>query len=202
MTATLDDDDYDFDDLAEFDDDYEAGTPMTAEADHDDFDDLSDLLDPDVWEGVDPEPAFERVDPEPALGTRKGKALAPPEPVVLGRERTNSRGVALISTPATATSEAIRRPLISGHCSSPQTNNPDESHLRCQKNGGGSRANPGKIFQPCPCLCHFPPERYECASCGGTIVAAPHYPPDEDGDTHYVHLDTKRMRVTDGECAR
>lgn len=96
--------------------------------------------------------------------------------------------------------EPIRRPLISGHCAHPGVV-PEESHARCQRNGGFTRANPDKVFQPCPCRCHFPAEEYEC-ECGATLVEAPHYPLDEDGDVRYVHLDPRTGRVTDGECPR
>lgn len=171
MTAT--DDDYDFDDLAEFDDEFDA-----------EAEDFADLV-----EDEDDEPA-----PLPA----KGKPESKPEPVVLGRERANVRASALIATPATEGSEAIRRPLISGHCASPQTANPAESHNRCR---GYTRANPDKIFQPCPCRCHYPEEEYEC-QCGATIVAAPHWPADEDGDTRYLHLDPRTSRIVAEECPR
>ena len=93
----------------------------------------------------------------------------------------------------------IRRPLMSGHCAFPGSAAPEESHARCV---GYSRANPDRVFQPCPCLCHFPEDRYECSGCGGTLIEASHYPLDEDGDVRYVHLDTKRRRATDGECSR
>lgn len=166
-------DEYDFDDLAEFDDDSEpdrgsglAGVVLEALREGDIT--VADIIEPDE----------------------------------VSLSRTASGGSVGVATPATKDSEAIRRPLISGHCASPATADPKESHARCQRNGGGSRANPDKVFQPCPCLCHFPPERYECGGCGGTILAAPHYPVDEDGDMRYVHLDTKRNRAVDGECPR
>lgn len=186
----------DFDDLMALLDDEPEPWGTEAGEEDDDFDDLAEF---------DEEEEDDR--PEAVLvvegGVKVLKAEAPPsEPTTLGRERTNARASALIAVAATKDSEAIRRPLISGHCAFPQTRNPDESHQRCQKNGGGSRANPDKIFQPCPCLCHYPAEHYECGSCGGTILAAPHYPLDEDGDIHYVHLDPKRKRAIDGECPR
>lgn len=92
--------------------------------------------------------------------------------------------------------EPIRRPLISGHCGYPASNG--DSHRRCV---GFSRANPDRIFQPCPCACHFPEERYEC-ECGATLAEAPHYPVDEDGDVRYVHVDPKTGRMVDSECPR
>lgn len=173
--------DYDFDDLAEFDED------GPEEDDPEDFADLAEFDD-------------EEEDDEPASIPVKGKTKAEskPEPVVLGRERTNTRASALIATPATEGSEAIRRTLISGHCAFPQTANPEESHGRCR---GYTRANPDKIFQPCPCRCHFPEEEYEC-ECGATIVAAPHWPADEDGDTRYLHLDPRTSRIVAEECPR
>jgi len=167
-----DEDDYDFDDLAEFDDPPDPEIEQEVLYDPEEDDDLAEFDEP--------------------------VPVAAPEPVEVGFSRGSKRPSALIATPATKTSEAIRRTLWSGHCSFPQTKNPDESHLRCQDNGGGSRANPEKIFQPCPCRCHYPPEEYECGGCGGTIIAAPHYPVDEDGDMRYVHLDGGR--VTDCEC--
>lgn len=68
-----------------------------------------------------------------------------------------------------------RQPRLSGHCQSPQTENPIESHLRCQRNGGGDRAVPDKVFAPCPCHCHVEVAEYECSLCGGVIRPAPHW---------------------------
>lgn len=98
---------------------------------------------------------------------------------------------------APSEAEPIRRPLMSGHCA----HHSEGSHERCERNGAGSRANPDKIFQPCPCRDHFPDEEFEC-ECGATIVAAPHYPLDEDGDVRYVHFDPKTGRIVDEECPR
>ena len=173
-------------DLAEFDDDIEP----------EEEDDLSDFEEEFEDEVEIPITRLDSTGNVKSRGEESVKVKA--EPPTLGRDRERSRP-GLIATPATKTSEVIRRPLMSGHCAFPQSANPDESHARCK---GYSRANPDKIFQPCPDLCHYPKERYECAGCGGTILAAPHYPLDEDGDIRYVHLDTKRNRASDEECPR
>lgn len=81
----------------------------------------------------------------------------------------------------------MRPAMMSGHCQTPQTENPELSHGRCQRNGGGNTANPRKEFGPCPCACHFPGERYEC-ECGGLITEAPHWPLDGE-EIRYTHLD-------------
>ena len=92
-----------------------------------------------------------------------------------------------------------RQPLMSGHCATPATSDPDASHARCQ---GGQRANPEKEFQPCPCPCHLG-DHYEC-ECGGLIAEALAYPQeyDEDGEpiTTYVHVDHKTGRIIGDEC--
>lgn len=86
----------------------------------------------------------------------------------------------------------MRKPMMSGHCANPATDNPTASHERCQRMGGGNRANPRKEYQPCPCSCHFADqEQYEC-ECGGVLVEAPHWPqedPDYKGEPVYTHLD-------------
>lgn len=91
--------------------------------------------------------------------------------------------------------EIIRKPLMSGHCAG-HAAKPDlsplaiEAHARCDRNGGGNRANPLKEWQPCPCPHHYAgAEVYECGGCGREIVEAPHWPLDEDGDTRYTHID-------------
>lgn len=90
-----------------------------------------------------------------------------------------------------ATTEVIRKPLMSGHCAVGNK----ASHERCQRNGGFQRANPLKEFQPCPCSCHYGTgvdggaEVYECGSCGRAIVEAIYWPLDEDGDIRYTHID-------------
>jgi hypothetical protein len=89
----------------------------------------------------------------------------------------------------------IRQPLMSGHCSSMGrvSENGIAAHERCQRNGGGQRANPQRIFQPCPCACHFPApedvELFECSECGGLIIEAPNWPLDDHGDMRYTHVD-------------
>jgi hypothetical protein len=86
----------------------------------------------------------------------------------------------------------IRNPLMSGHCAFMGRKSPNgiAAHARC---AGGQRANPQKIYQPCPCPCHFPPaeemELFECGECGGLIIEAPRWPLDVDGDTRYTHMD-------------
>lgn len=74
--------------------------------------------------------------------------------------------------------------------------------------GAGNRANPDKVFQPCPCPHHLKKKKqFECGGCGGTLVRAKgalrevlalamaeeDEEPDEDV---YVHFDerTNRMR--------
>ena len=172
----------------------------------DDFDDLADLFEEDEEEDLledldDGEEEEEWEDDAVSLVPVKPVGVKvkqeKPEPVVLGSDRSTTRGAGQIVSPATATSEAIRRPLMSGHCAHPATN--ADSHKRC---AGFTRANPDKIFQPCPCTCHFPEARYECGNCGATIVAAPHWPSDEDGDTRYLHVDPTRPRIVAEECPR
>lgn len=80
----------------------------------------------------------------------------------------------------------VRRPMMSGHCLTPETKHPEASHKRCR---GGNNANPAGEFQPCPCSCHLG-ETYEC-ECGGTIREAPLWPSD-DGEMTYVHIDQSR----------
>lgn len=95
----------------------------------------------------------------------------------------------------------IRQPLMSGHCAVG-----GNGHERCQRNGGGQRANPGRIFQPCPCLCHYlnadgDVEVLECGACGMEIVET-YWPLDADGDVRYAHVDLDADRVTGEECTR
>lgn len=155
-----------------------------------DFSDLDDLLDDESDEedlvDIDEDPREDRSIPLTRLDSVG-------EMVSRGEEK-----VTLVSRNAPPLDcEEIRRPLMSGHCA----HHSEGSHERCTRNGSGNRANPGKIFQPCPCRDHFPEEEYEC-ECGATIVAAPHYPLDEGGDIRYVHLDPKTGRVVDEECPR
>lgn len=94
--------------------------------------------------------------------------------------------------------EVIGALIPSGHCSFPQTEDPTKSHERCAANGGGSRANPKKVFNPCPCSCHYG-EEYECGGCGRTIVECLAWPFDVDGDMHYTHVDARGW-ATGEEC--
>lgn len=82
------------------------------------------------------------------------------------------------------------RARYSGHCAHPQTDHPEESHHRCARNGGGNRSRPSKVFQPCPCACHFEgeEEEFECGNCGRPLKPASHWPLDEDGDVRYTHV--------------
>lgn len=89
---------------------------------------------------------------------------------------------------------------MSGHCSFPQSDDPQQSHDRCANMGGGNRWNPQKEFSPCPCPCHYPGERYECGNCGGTITEATLWPYDDDGDVRWTHIDLTTGRATGEEC--
>lgn len=100
----------------------------------------------------------------------------------------------------------MREPMMSGHCLTPQTADPVESHDRCARNGGGNRACPTKEFAPCPCPCHYPAERYECEECGGDLAEAPLWP-DEDAaaeesepEVVFTHVDPRTGRATGFEC--
>lgn len=97
-----------------------------------------------------------------------------------------------------AVAEPIGVLIPSGHCSFPVTADPQSSHDRCARNGGGSRANPKKIFTPCPCSCHYG-EEFECGGCGRPIVECLAWPLDADGDMHYTHIDDKGW-ATGEEC--
>lgn len=94
--------------------------------------------------------------------------------------------------------EPIGALIPSGHCSFPVTADPQSSHERCARNGGGSRANPKKVFTPCPCSCHYG-ETYECGGCGRPIVECLAWPFDVDGDLHYTHVDARGW-ATGEEC--
>jgi hypothetical protein len=86
--------------------------------------------------------------------------------------------------------------MMSGHCAAPSPG----SHERCQRNGGGSTANPAKEFSPCPCPCHFPGEQFDC-ECGGVLSLAPHWPNEwGDDDPVYTHLDRKTGRAIGEHC--
>ncbi len=97
--------------------------------------------------------------------------------------------------------EVIRKPLLSGWCSTVSTDpvTGETSHERCERLGGGQRANPAKEFQPCPCPCHYG-EEFECGGCGRTIREAPLWPYDVDGDLRYTHID-RDGRAVGEDCA-
>lgn len=83
----------------------------------------------------------------------------------------------------------LGRTIWTGHCQFPETDHPEESHFRCQRNGGGSLTKSTGLFHPCPCHCHLETEDFDCSACGYLIRAAPALGPDEDGDMQYVHVD-------------
>lgn len=84
----------------------------------------------------------------------------------------------------------IRKPLMSGHCSSGGSDLTSAGHQKCQRNGGYQRANPAREFQPCPCPCHYDTtDVYECGGCGHEIIEATYWPLDADGDARYTHID-------------
>lgn len=94
----------------------------------------------------------------------------------------------------------MRNVMMSGHCATPQTANPSESHERCARNGGGSYGNPQREFVPCPCPCHYPEERYEC-ECGNLLAEAPLWPDETgEGEIVYTHIDPTTGRATGFEC--
>ncbi len=105
-----------------------------------------------------------------------------------------------MTTTTAKPAEVVRRPLMSGHCSAHDKQHTlseqgAASHERCDRNGGGNRANPAKEFQPCPCPHHYgtnpggEAEVFECGGCGKEIVEADYWPLDEDGDVRYTHID-------------
>lgn len=101
--------------------------------------------------------------------------------------------------------------MLSGHCATPSTSDPESSHQRCARMGGGNRHRRDKTFLPCPCRCHFPEDEYEC-ECGGTLVEAPHWPNVNDkgheifqpGDPNwemvYVHINPRTNLITGEDC--
>jgi hypothetical protein len=90
--------------------------------------------------------------------------------------------------------------MMSGHCGTPQSLHPEESHARC---GGGNTWNPDKEFQPCPCPCHLGEDLFECANCGGTLREAPLWPNEnEPGEMVYTHVDTQTGRAIGEDCLR
>lgn len=100
--------------------------------------------------------------------------------------------------------ETIRKPLMSGHCASHAgkdslSKQEFAAHDRCQRNGGGQRANPKREFQPCPCAFHYG-EIFECGGCGREIAEALLWPFDEDGDMRYTHIDGSG-RALGEDCA-
>lgn len=82
----------------------------------------------------------------------------------------------------------LGRTIWTGHCQFPQTKHPEESHLRCQRGGGGTLTRATGNFHPCPCTCHLG-EEFDCSGCGYLIREAPVLGPDEDGDMQYAHVD-------------
>lgn len=90
-----------------------------------------------------------------------------------------------------------RRPVMSGHCAFPQTAVPQESHDRCERKGGGSRANPEKGWNPCPCHCHLG-EQYECGNCGKIIAESVNW--DGTGEMVYVHIDHQGNAISE-DCS-
>lgn len=92
------------------------------------------------------------------------------------------------------TTETMRPPLISGWCGHGSSK---ESHKRCS---GGQRANPERIYQPCPCVHHLDEERYDCEECGGTLALHPILT-EMTGDEVYVHLNEETGRWTGEYCA-
>lgn len=89
--------------------------------------------------------------------------------------------------------ERVRSPLISGWCG---VGSPEASHVRCL---GGQRANPDKVFQPCPCPCHLPEERYDCDNCGGELAESTILS-EVMGEEVWVHVSEKTGRMVGEYC--
>ncbi len=89
------------------------------------------------------------------------------------------------------------RPIMSGHCATPATADPEGSHHRCAKMGSGIKTAATKVFHPCPCGCHLDAEEYECSNCGGEIRETEVWL--GDGETTYVHIDHDG-RATGEDC--
>lgn len=90
--------------------------------------------------------------------------------------------------------------MMSGHCATPSTTNGVSSHDRCDRQGGGSSANPTRTFHPCPCSCHLG-EEYECGNCGRPLFEAPLWPnEDEPGEMVYTHVDPHTGRAIGEVC--
>lgn len=87
----------------------------------------------------------------------------------------------------------MRKPMMSGFCSTPAKDKHEESHSRCR---AGNSATPTKEWAPCPCFCHLA-EEYECA-CGRPIALAPFWDT-EDPET-YVHIDRDGNAIGE-DCA-
>ena len=95
------------------------------------------------------------------------------------------------------------RPIKSGHCNTPQTAKPQESHDRCERMGGGTLTKSTGRFHPCYCHCHLG-ETFECGGCGRPIREAPLWPNmDEPEEMTYVHVDASGDALThmDGDRA-
>lgn len=96
----------------------------------------------------------------------------------------------------------MKRPLMTGHCSFPQTEDPARSHRRCHEQGGGYYNKPRGEFHPCPCGCHTGEDEYVCGNCGRPLREAPLWPnEDEPGEMVYTHIDPKTGRAIGEECA-
>lgn len=97
------------------------------------------------------------------------------------------------------------KPMLSGHCATPSTADPEFSHNRCAMQGAGNKARPSKEFQPCPCPCHYEDlPRYECGECEGVLVETliendDKKDVDEDGNLYPVYL---HVQVNDDETIR
>lgn len=101
----------------------------------------------------------------------------------------------------------MRRPLMSGHCNFPATHlsggRPagQHSHERCQAMGAGTKANPDKEWQPCPCGCHLDSTEYVCENCGRPLRQAPMWPnEDEPGEPVFVHVEVSTGRAIGEVC--
>jgi|SRR6478735_3221672 len=92
----------------------------------------------------------------------------------------------------------MRKPMMSGHCATPSTSDPESSHARCAINGAGNKARPSKEFQPCPCRCHYKDlPRFRCGECGKRLVetSIENDDPtdiDENGDLYPVYIHIKK----------
>jgi len=122
-----------------------------------------------------------------------------PKKVRIPKAPVAPRPVAPVSELAPGESPTIGRAIISGHCNTPQTDQPHLSHERCARNRGGSDASPGRrTWYPCPCGCHLEEERFECGACGATIARSLYWT--GDGNETYVHVDPVTGRSRGEEC--